>query len=183
MHNPVSTKVFSYDFFSRICTLPFWSTCFELELPQISCTFFQHGPWLWFLNTLFPDSCVACCTPHQWTDFAEKWPGKNELFLCELSLIHCEATQGAVLAQLQSTVPCCGNRAGKVQGYLEPVSTFPHTPYTTCYASPASPFIFIQEPCCVLSLIRSICSLLCLLPQSLQFSFITSPPSQVFSTE
>lgn len=59
---------------------PSWSTCFELELPQISCLFLRCELRLWFLKTLFPESCVACCTPHQWTDFAEKWPGKNEFF-------------------------------------------------------------------------------------------------------
>lgn len=120
---------FSVLVLSAFVHCPSWSTCFELELPQISCIFFQYELWLWFLNTLFPEICVACCTPHQWTDFAEKWPGKNEFFLCELSLIHCEATQGAVLAQLQSNVPCCGNRAGKVQEHLKPCQPSP-TPHT-----------------------------------------------------
>lgn len=109
---------------------PSWSTCFELELPQISCIFFQCELWLWFLNTLFPEWCVACCTPHQWTDFAEKWPGKNEFFLCELGLIHCEATQGVVLAQLQSNCAMLWEQSREGPGAFEAgVNLPPHPIY------------------------------------------------------
>lgn len=97
--------------------------------------------------------------------------------------IRCEATQRVMLAQLQSGMPCCGNRAVKGQEYLKLASSSPQPFYTMCYIRTASRFILIEQYWCVFSLVCSICSFHYLLPWCLHFPFIASPPSLVFSPD
>lgn len=159
---------------------PSWSTCLELELlPHYSS--FSMSYSCGFSIHYFQE--FVC---HDVYHISKPILMKNDLVKMsssELSLIHCEATQKHLLAQLQSGMPCCGNRAVKVQEYLKLVSASPHTLYTMCYVSTANSFILIKQCCYVFSLVCSICTFHCLLPWCLHFPFISSLLSQVFSPE
>lgn len=167
MHNPVSTKTFSYSFVCLVCTLPFLKHLFWIgTAPNFLYSLSVRTMAVVSQHIISRELCSMLHTTS-----ANWFCWKNDL--AKTSSFFMWTQSDSLWGHTRS----CAGTASKWRATLWEQSRegpgASGAPYTMSWASPANSFLFIQEPCCVLSPIRSICSLHCLPPRSLHFSFIT----------
>lgn len=84
MYKPASAKFFVYDFACLIWILPFLRHLLWIGTIPIFLHFLPAWTMAVDSQYIILRSLRVMLYTQKWTNFAEKWPGKNEFFLCEL---------------------------------------------------------------------------------------------------